>query len=106
MDYQHCVVYCTCPDESTAEQISERLLSDHLAACINVSKQVTSHFVWEGKKSTETEVLLMIKTQRKKLSNLEKCITEHHPYDCPEIIAVPIIFGHQPYLDWVNEAVG
>lgn len=97
------LVYCTLPDLKSAKEISHKILEAKLAACISMQEGITSVFVWEGKLEEESEVLLFIKTQEKLFEELEKFIIKNHPYDVPEIIALPIIKGHAPYMKWIEE---
>lgn len=95
------VVFCTAsPGE--AEPLAKALVDSRLAACVNVA-DVQSCFWWEGAVSREAERLLVIKTQHRLLDPLIERIRELHSYDLPEIIAMPIIGGYAPYLDWMRE---
>ena len=82
--------------------IAGALIDARLAACVNVTG-VQSCFRWEGAVSSEPEDLLIIKTQKRLLDRLISRIRELHPYDLPEIIAIPIVGGYAPYLDWIGE---
>ena len=98
------VVFCTAgPGE--AETLARALVQEHLAACVNISP-VRSCYIWEGKLNCDDEALLIIKTKKSQFEPLQKRILELHSYAVPEIIALPIIDGHQPYLDWVAQCVG
>lgn len=96
--------YCACPDANTATRIAETLVDERLAACVNQLSGVTSTYRWEGRIVTDDEVLLLIKTTEGRLSALRKRVLEMHPYELPELIAVPVVSGHPPYLDWVRSA--
>lgn len=97
-------VFCTAgPDQ--AEAIARALVEERLAACVNFSR-VRSCYIWEGRLSCDDEALLIIKTKRSQFEPLQKRILELHSYAVPEIIALQIIEGHQPYLDWVARSVG
>jgi len=96
------VVFCTTgPGE--AEPLAKALVEERLAACVNMSP-VRSCYIWEGKQSCDDEVLLIIKTKKSQFEPLKKRILELHSYAVPEIIALPIIEGHQPYLDWIAQS--
>lgn len=82
--------------------IAKTLIDARLAACVNVTG-VQSCFRWEGTVSTEPEQLLIIKTQHSLLDQLITRIRGLHSYDLPEIIAIPIVGGYAPYLDWIGE---
>jgi periplasmic divalent cation tolerance protein len=98
------VVYCSAsPGE--AEALARSLVEGRLAACVNIS-QVRSCYIWDGKLNLDPEALLIIKTTRGRFDALRKRILELHSYSLPEIVALPVAEGHQPYLDWVAEAVG
>jgi periplasmic divalent cation tolerance protein len=93
--------YCTCPDPETARQLAERLVGASLAACVNCLPGVTSVYRWEGKVTTDSETLLLIKTTADRFEALKAGLLEFHPYELPELIAVPIERGHEAYLAWV-----
>jgi periplasmic divalent cation tolerance protein len=98
------VVLCTAaPGE--AEPLARALVQERLAACVNISP-VRSCYIWEGKTNLDEEALLIIKTARSQFELLKKRILELHSYAVPEIIALPIVEGHQPYLDWVAQSIG
>lgn len=105
MNFEYCVVHCGCPNEETAEKIAKILLGQRLVACVNIIPGVQSHYVWQGATAVESEVMLVMKTKKDKLQGLEKCILAEHPYDCPEIIALPIVFGNSDYLKWIDGCV-
>lgn len=106
MNTDYCVVYCTTPDSAIAEQIAKNLIELSLAACINIVPHLTSIYPWEGKIVKGCESLMMIKTHKNKLPDLEKAVLEAHPYDFPEFIVMPIIHGNTQYLQWVGKIVG
>jgi periplasmic divalent cation tolerance protein len=93
--------YCTCPNPETALQLAERLVGESLAACVNCLPEVTSVYRWEGKVTTDSETLLLIKTPADRFEALKARLLELHPYDLPELIAVPVECGHEAYLAWV-----
>ena len=95
------VVYCTCPDEATASRIAEALVSERLAACVNRVPGIRSTYRWEGRIQDEPEVLLLIKTVADRYPALELRLKALHPYDVPEIIAVPVAAGSASYLAWI-----
>jgi periplasmic divalent cation tolerance protein len=100
-DFQ--VVLCNCPDIFCAEQLAQQLVEEKLAACINLIPQVQSFYLWENKIVKDQEVTLLIKTTSDCFDALEKTIKKLHPYQLPELIALPIINGYQPYLNWLRE---
>lgn len=97
------LVLCTCPDEASADLISERLLESRLAACINQLPGLTSVYRWHEKIERAREIQLIIKSRAGLFEPLRQCILAHHPYEVPEILALAISQGHQPYLDWLRE---
>lgn len=99
----HRIVFCTCPDHDTAEQLAEKILQDRLAACVNLVPGLTSLYIWKGNLTRGTEVLLMIKTTNAVYQQLEQTLQTLHPYELPEIISVPIEAGLDGYLGWITE---
>lgn len=104
-DNECLVVLCTCPDGAPAASLAESLVDERLAACVNRLPGVASCFRWEGRVQYETETLLLIKTTRARLAALTTRIRELHPYELPEVIAVPVMGGLEQYLDWVRAGV-
>lgn len=102
MDADTLLVMTTCPDEACAESLSTHLVEENLASCINRLPGINSVYRWEGELKTGTEVLLLIKTASTCWERLEAEIKRLHPYELPEIIAVPITAGHKPYIDWIK----
>lgn len=98
------LVHCTCPDSESANRLARQMVEPGLAACVNVIPHLTSVYAWEGNIHEDTEVLLLIKTTAKRYHQLERAILESHPYELPEIIAVPIERGLPGYLDWVDQS--
>jgi periplasmic divalent cation tolerance protein len=96
------VVLCTVPDKETGRRIATHLLEAGLAACINLIPGVESVYRWKGALQTDTEILLMIKARAADYADLETTISALHPYELPEIIAVPLSNGLPGYLDWVR----
>lgn len=97
------VVLCTCPDQASADRLCDALLEARLAACINQLPAVTSVYRWQGKIERSQEIQLLIKSKLRHFPALEQCILAHHPYEVPEIVALPIEAGHRPYLGWLDE---
>jgi len=96
------VVFCTCPDGETATEIAEVLVAERLAACVNRLPRLTSVYLWQGKVARDTESLLLIKTTRARFEALRWRLSELHPYELPEIIAIPVTLGLPAYLEWVS----
>jgi periplasmic divalent cation tolerance protein len=95
------VTYCTCPDKDTAEKIARLLLEDKLTACVNILPNVTSFFSWKGNIEVAEECLLIIKSPQSGYPDMETLIRNHHPYELPEIIAVPVTQGSPEYINWI-----
>jgi periplasmic divalent cation tolerance protein len=100
------LVFTNLPDESSAEKLAHQLIEARAAACVNQLAPCVSTYRWKGGIETTTEVPLLIKTTRAAYPRLEKLIREAHPYELPEIIAVPVDAGLPAYLSWVNEETG
>jgi len=96
------IVYTTTAKEDDAEAIAETLVSERLSACVQYAR-IVSHYLWKGDKCRDAEFLLAIKTRKRLYRKVEKRIKELHPYECPEITAVPIACGNKEYLAWVSE---
>ncbi len=84
------------------EQIVERLIAERLAACVQISGPITSTYHWKGKIEQEREYVCTAKTSRKNYSEIEKIILELHPYETPEIIAIPVLAASKSFLDWLK----
>lgn len=95
----------TFPDENQAREVAKTLISNKLAACINILPKMTSVYQWEGKLELGEEHLLLIKTEQHRVAELQSAIKEVHPYELPEIVVVPILSGYEPYLKWISESV-
>ena len=95
------IVLVTCPTMAVARKLASRLIGDRLAACVNALPGVESTFRWKGRTERCREVLLLIKTTAARFEPLKRAVLALHPYEVPEIIALPITAGHQPYLRWV-----
>lgn len=100
------IILCTCTDRTTAERIAETVVSERLAACVNIAPGLTSIYRWEGQIQRDTELLLLIKTRQEVYPLLEARIRELHPYQIPEITALPIQIGSAAYLDWIADQTG
>lgn len=101
----HLLVTTTVPDEALAGRIASRAVETRLAACAQVQGPIRSTFHWEGALDHATEWYCHLKTTRDRLAALESLIRELHPYQVPEIIALPIVAGHAPYLGWLAASV-
>ena len=96
------IILCTCPDKDTAEKIAQLLVNDKLAACVNILSGITSIYLWQEQMESAQEHLLLIKANKSCYQAIEKTIKMHHPYELPEIIAVPVDNGLPEYLHWID----
>jgi len=93
---------CTVPDQDTATRIAEALVTEQLAACVNIIPAIQSVYRWEGTVEHDEELLLLIKTSSTVWPLLEARILALHPYELPEIISVRIQDGNNNYLNWIT----
>ncbi len=100
------VVLCTVPDRETALRLAHLAVDASVAACANIVPGLTSVYRWQGSVHEDPELLLLLKTPTGRFEQLRALLVEAHPYDVPEIIAVPVTGGHAPYLAWVVGATG
>jgi periplasmic divalent cation tolerance protein len=105
MDAEHLVALCTVPNAEEGARIARSLVEERLAACVNIVDGLRSIYVWKGEVSDDREALLVIKTGRATLDALTSRIVALHPYETPEVIALPIAAGHAPYLAWIDESL-
>ncbi|MBP7215964.1 MAG: divalent-cation tolerance protein CutA [Candidatus Omnitrophica bacterium] len=96
------VVFITASSKKEARAIAKTLLKQKLVACVNIIDQIESLFWWQGKIDQAQEVLLVAKTKKAKFSQVEKAVRACHSYEVPEIIALPIAVGSQPYVRWID----
>lgn len=99
------VVLCTAPDEATAQELAGTVLAEKLAACVTILPGATSLYYWEGKLEQEYEVQLLLKTDTAHLQALFASIKSHHPYQTPELLALPVTHGDYDYLSWLNASL-
>ena len=99
------IVLVTAPDLKTARTLAKAALSARLIACANLVPKIESHYRWQDKIESGTEVLLILKTQKSKLAALEKLVLAKHPYDTPEFLVLPVNAGSIKYLEWLANAV-
>ena len=88
-----------------AERIARALVEQGVAACVNVVPGVVSFYRWKGELERDAETLLVIKTTGERLEALRAALLALHPYELPELIALPVGDGHRPYLDWLAGSV-
>lgn len=97
------VVLVTCPP-GKADEIAEGLVEDRVAACVNVVPSLRSVYRWNNGVQKDEEALLLVKTTRDRFEALKQAVLKRHPYELPEVIAVPVERGYAPYIDWVMES--
>lgn len=97
------VVLITAPSVEQAESIGRALVESRLAACANIVPGLKSIFHWQGQVCTEDEVLMLVKSRSEQFPDLVRKVKDHHSYEVPEIIALPILTGDDAYLDWLKE---
>jgi periplasmic divalent cation tolerance protein len=95
------LVLTNCPDEESANAIALALVEERLAACVNILPRVQSVYRWQGAVESATEIPLLIKSTATNYPALEAAIRNRHPYQVPEIIALPVERGLPAYLDWI-----
>lgn len=102
---EYAVVLVTAPDLKSARKLARAALEGRAAACVNLVPGVESHYWWQGKLERSGEVLLVFKTRRSRLAQLEKVVVAEHPYETPEFVALPLAGGNEKYLEWVGGSV-
>jgi periplasmic divalent cation tolerance protein len=95
------VVLVTVPDAGTAAELARALVEERLAACGNVVPGLRSIYRWEGQLHDEAEALLVLKTTRARFEALREAVLRMHPYQVPEVLALPVEAGSAPYLAWL-----
>lgn len=99
------LVLTTLPSSEEAQRFVRRLVDDRLVACGTVVDKVTSVYRWEGKVGSATEAQVILKTRRSRWEDLQRAVEQFHPYDVPELLALPIESGLLAYLDWVGSEI-
>lgn len=99
---KYLLVMTTVPDPETGQIIAEKIIEERLAACVTLQAAGQSLYWWQGKITQNQEYTLFIKTKKEVYTPLEEKIRQIHPYDVPEIIALPIFSGNADYLDWIG----
>jgi periplasmic divalent cation tolerance protein len=100
------VIFITAPTEDEAAGIARVLVEARLAACVNIVKNVRSIYSWQGNIEDDTEVLMIVKSQKRLFDDLSAKVKELHSYDVPEIIAFSITAGSEDYLTWIKDSTG
>jgi periplasmic divalent cation tolerance protein len=103
MDPTCSVVLITAPNREVGRMVANHLVENALAACVNIIAPIESIYSWEGKVQQDEEVLLVVKTRTALVESLlVQAVKSVHPYDVPEVIALPIQAGSRNYLDWIS----
>ena len=105
MSDQVILALTTCPDEASAQALATALVQERLAACVNRVGGLRSTYIWDTRLQDEAEILLIIKTTRGRLDDLQTRLTALHPYELPELLAIDVAGGNERYLDWVRMGV-
>lgn len=99
------IAYSTAPNEMIANEIAHYLINAKLAACVNLIPHVKSIYRWNNEVIEDSEVLMMIKSEKSKQQVLIDALAEIHPYDTPEVIIIPIENGFKGYLNWIYQSL-
>lgn len=105
MKRKYCLLISTINHIEEARKIASHLVQNHYVACVNLVRGIESIYWWENKVASDTEILMLMKTEASQIRNVQKAIRELHTYDTPELIVVPIRGGMKRYLQWVSESV-
>lgn len=97
------IVLTSLPDKEAAMRLARELVERRLAACVNVLAECTSVYRWKGAVESAGEVPVLIKTRSGRYPEVEAAVRELHPYELPEIVAVPVRHGSDEYLQWVRD---
>lgn len=97
------LVLTTLPDQDSAAKLARHLVESRLAACVNILAPCRSVYQWQGGLQEDEEFPLIIKTTGERYSDLETLLRRQHPYELPEIVALPVEGGLPAYLDWVTD---
>jgi len=97
------LVLSNAPDELTAKRIAHVAVEEGLAACVNLGQPMLSMYMWQGNLDSAEEVPLTFKTTGDRVLALMEHIKKHHPYEVPEIVALPVIAGLDSYIQWIKD---
>lgn len=98
----YCIVLSSCPSKAIAEALAHKVMDAKCAACIHIVPQITAIYRWKNQVEQAEEVQIILKTRKDKLDGLEKLVKEHHPYEIPEWLVLPVEGGSQAYLAWLD----
>ena len=102
---EHIVVLVTAPKIGVARKLARMVIESRAAACANLIPNIESHYWWQDRIESDKEFLILFKTTNRLIKRLEKIVVENHPYDTPEVIALPIKGGNKRYLAWLTSSV-
>jgi periplasmic divalent cation tolerance protein len=102
---KYATIFITVPNRKEAENIAKKLLEEKLVACVNIVPGISSYYWWKGKIEFSKELLLIIKTERQRMSKIISKVKSLHSYTVPEIILLPIIDGNKDYLNWITDSI-
>jgi len=100
------LVFTTLPNADAALELARNLVQERLAACANIMPAIRSIYKWQGKIQDENEVLVLLKTKHDQFERLKSRILELHPYEVPEVLAIPVEQGYGAYLEWLTRETG
>ena len=95
------IVFCTAPSDEVAERVARALLDARCVACVSIVPGLRSLYRWRGAVEDAREVQLLIKTERGRFAEVERIVRASHPYEVPELLALPIVAGSEDYLAWI-----
>jgi periplasmic divalent cation tolerance protein len=99
---EYLLVYITCKDKAQALEIGQQLVKQKIVACVNILDNMTAIYEWKGEIITDMEVILVAKASKETFAEIEKAVLLLHSYEVPCMVALPIVAGHSPYLDWLG----
>lgn len=100
----HLIVFTSMPDADSANKLAQRLIQKSLAGCVNILPAMQSIYYWQGELERNSECQLIVKTLKQHYNAVEQCIRDQHPYELPEIIALPIARGLPEYMRWISDS--
>ena len=99
---EYCMILTTCSSTEGAGALADRLIKEKLAACVQLSP-ITSYYSWKNQLHRDAEIRLLIKTKTRLYESVERFIKQHHSYEVPQIVQIPITDGSDEYFDWIDE---
>ena len=94
-------IWINCPDDETAESISETLIEMRLAACTNTFSEIQSSYRWKGNVASEPEIPLLVKSREDLFDKIVEVVSAIHPYETPAILGIPVEFVNPDFRDWI-----